>query len=86
MVNVPPQISSGSSFLRAGPAGEVVDLPGDGPQPLALGAADDRHDQALVVEVDGDAEVDEVVHDELAVADAGVEVRELVEGVDHGPA
>ena len=36
--------------------------------------------QALVVEVDGDAEVDEVVHDQLVVADAGVEVRELVAG------
>ena len=38
IVNVPPLISSGISFLRAGPTGEVVDVPGDGPQPLALGA------------------------------------------------
>ena len=64
---MPPLISSGISFLRAGPAGEVVDLPGDGPQPLALGLADDGDDEPLVVEVDGDAEVDEAVDDELVL-------------------
>ena len=30
----------GHQLLRPGPAGEVVDLPGDGAEPLALGAAD----------------------------------------------
>ena len=61
---------------------EVVDLAGDGAQPLAVGVADHRHEQALEVEVDRDAEVDVVVHDELAVADARVHVRELGDRVD----
>ena len=70
IVNVPPAMSSGAELLGPGPAGEVGDLAGDGPQPLAVGVVDDRHDQALEVEVDGDAEVDVVVHDQLALADA----------------
>ena len=56
------------------------------PSRLVSASRIDRHEQTLVVEVDGDAEVDEVVHDELVVADAGVEVRELGEGVDDRPA
>ena len=36
--------------------------------------------------VDGDPEVDVAVHDELAVADARIEVRELGQRVDHRPA
>ena len=83
---MPPLISSGISFLRPGPVGEVVDLLGDRPQAQVLGVADHRHDQALVVEVDGDAEVDEAVDDELVLAHAGVEVREVAEGVDRRPA
>ena len=35
-----------------------------------------------VLEVDGDAEVDEAVHDQLAIAHRGVQVREVGEGVD----
>ena len=46
---------------------------------------DDRDDQPLVVEVDGDAQVDLVVHDQRVVAHRGVEVRELVQRLDHGP-
>ena len=63
-----------------------MDLLGDGAEPLAVGAADHRDDETLVVEVDGDAEVDVAVDDELALADAGVEVGELVEGIDDRPA
>ena len=39
----------------------------------------------MEVEVDGDAEVDVAVHHELVVAHRGVDVRELGDGVDHGP-
>ena len=73
MVNVPPGDVVGPELLRPRPAGEVADLAGDGPQPLAVGVVDDRHHQALEVEVDGDAEVDVVVHDQLALAEAGVD-------------
>ena len=59
MVNVPPWISSGEQARAWARVGEVDDLPGDGPQALGVGVADDRHQEALVVEVDGDAEVDE---------------------------
>ena len=58
----------GAQLAAAGPAGEVVDLAGDRPQPLGLGVAHHRHQQTLVVEIDGDADVDEVVHDEVLVA------------------
>ena len=40
--------------------------------------------QALEVEVDGDAEVDVAVDDQLVVADRRVDVRELADGVDDG--
>ena len=53
-----------------GTVGEVVDLAGERTQPLGLGGAHDRHEQALVVEVDGDADVDEVVDDQVVGADA----------------
>ena len=56
----------GRQLAGAGLAGQVGDGPGDGRQAQVLGAVDHRDDQALVVEVDGDAEVDVVVHDELA--------------------
>ena len=78
-------ISSGLSFSGLGAVGEIADLAGDRPEALGLGRAHHRDQQALVVEVDGDADVDVVVHDELVVADAGVEVRELGERVDDGP-
>ena len=79
MVNVPPRDVVGAELLVAGPVGEVGDLPGKGAQPLGVGVVDDRNDQALEVEVDGDAEVDVVVHDQLVVADRRVDVRELAD-------
>ena len=78
-MNVPPAMSSGESCLERARVGQVVDLAGDGPQPLAVGVADDRGQQALEVEVDRDRQVDVVVDDQLAVADGGVHVRELAE-------
>ena len=84
MVNVPPLISSGPSLRLRRAARQIVDLAGDGPQPLALGATYHRDEQALVVEIDGDADVDEVVHDEILFRHAGVEVRELVDCLDDG--
>ena len=78
-VNVPPVISSGLSLrVRARSARSLISR-AMAREPLGLGVADDRGQQALVVEIDGDAEVDVVVHDELVVADAGVEVRELAQ-------
>ena len=50
-----------------------------------LGVVDDRHDQALEVEVDGDAEVDVVVDDERVVAHRPVEVGELGQRLHRGP-
>ena len=75
----------GRQLLGAGPGGEVVDVAGDGPQPLVVGVVDDRGEQALEVEVDRDGQVDVVVHDELAVADRRVHVREVAQRVDHRP-
>ncbi len=45
----------------------------------------DGHQQGLEVDVDGDPQVDVVVDDELVVADRGVDVRELGDGVDGRP-
>ena len=39
IVNVPPTTSSGPSCLLFARVGEVTDLPGDEPQPLAVGVA-----------------------------------------------
>ena len=81
IVNVPPLISSGLqlAWLRARSARSLISR-AMARSRLVVGVADHRHEQALVVEVDGDAEVDVVVHDQLVVADAGVEVRELARG------
>ena len=76
----------GSELLRLRPTRQVVDLTSDRAQPLAVGIADHGHDEALIFEIDGDAEVDVVVHDDLVLADAGVEVWELGQRVDRRPA
>ena len=65
IVNVPPLISSGLAASSCGPVpARSLNLLGDG---RVTGGprrhANDRHDEALVVEIDGDAEVDEAVHD-----------------------
>src|SRR3982074_2110358 len=58
--------------LGPGPAGQGGNLPGDGPQPLAVGVVDDGDQQTFEVEVHGNTEVDEVVHDQLVVTDGRV--------------
>ena len=85
IVNVPPRISSGDSFRERGASREVVDLAGDRAEALRVGVADDRHEQTLVAQVDGDAEVDVVVDGELAVAHGRVQVRELGDRIDDRP-
>ena len=69
----------------ARPAGEIVDLAGDGPQAKVVRFVHHRREETFEVEVDRDRQVDVVVHDQLAVGDGGVDVRELTERVDHGP-
>ena len=85
MVKVPPVMSSADSCLVRARVARSLIVAGDGPQPLVVGVVDHRGEQALEVEVDGDRQVHVVVHDELAVADRGVHVRELAQGVDDGP-
>src|SRR5207253_2975855 len=74
----------GGELLGPGPGGEVADLPGDGPQPLAVGVVDDRDHEALEVHVDGDAEVHVVVHDQLGLAERAVHLGVLGDGVAAG--
>ena len=81
IVNVPPTISSGPSCFDFAAGREIADLAGDQPQALAVGVADHRRDQALELEVDGDAEVDVAVHDERLALDARVHVRVVVHDV-----
>ena len=85
IVNVPPLISSGLSFfVFARPARSLISR-AMARRRLVSASRMTGTIRPVVVEVDGDAEVDEVVHDELVLADAGVEVRELGEGVDRRP-
>ena len=51
---------------------------------LVLRVADDGHDQALEVEIDGDAEMDCSVDHQLVVDHRRIEARELRECVDDG--
>ena len=83
--NVPPEMSSALSFfVRARSASSRIRRAM--PRSVSSSARlDDRDDQALVVEVDGDAQVELVVDDQRVVADRGVEVRPLVQRLDRGP-
>ncbi len=85
IVNVPPRISSGDSFRERARVGEVVDLASDRAEALRVRIVDHRHEQSLEAQVDRDAEVDVVVHDELAVAHGRVHARELGDRVDDRP-
>ena len=81
IVNVPPTTSSGPSCLLFARVARSRISRAIEPQALAVGVADHRRDQALEVEVDRDAEVDVVVHDERLAVDARVHVRVVVHDV-----
>ena len=85
MVNVPPEMSSADSFLvRARVARSLIS------RAMArrrlssaswmTGASRPSKSRSTAM-----AEVDVVVHDELAVADGGVQVGEVAQGVDRPP-
>ena len=76
----------GRELLGPGPGAEVAHLPGQEPQPLAVRGAHDGRDQAVEVEVDGDAEVDVAVDDETLAVDARVHVRVVGEHRGRSPA
>ena len=85
IVNVPPWISSGLSLRVFARLARSLISRAMARKRLVSALRIDRRQQTLVLEVDGDAEVDVVVHDERVVDDAGVEVRELGERVDDRP-
>ena len=84
IVNVPPTISSGLSFFDRARAARSLISRAIARRRFAVGVVDDRHHQALEVEVDGDAEVHVVVHDQLVVAERRVDLGELADRVDDG--
>ena len=65
IVNVPPVRSSAVSRLALALAARSATASLIAAQALAAGVLDDRHDQGLEVDVDGDAEVDAAVDDQL---------------------
>ena len=71
----------GTELLALRARREIADLTRDEPQPLAVGVADDRRDQALEVEIDRDAEVQIAMDDERLAVDARVDVRVVVHDV-----
>ena len=84
MVNVPPVMSSADRFPERARSARSRISRAMARSRLAVGLVHDRHDEALEVEVDRDAQVDVVVDDQRAVAHRRVDVRELPDGVDHG--
>jgi hypothetical protein len=84
MENVPALMSSRLRRLFRAPVGDVSDPTGHAPQVELLGIVHDRDDESLVVEIDGNTQVDVAVHDQRVVPDRCVEVRELFQGIDRG--
>ena len=76
IVNVPPCSRSRSNLPSRTVVGQLVDLGGDLRDALAIGIAQHGHDQAALG-VDGDADVDVLLVDDLVVlhVDRGVEHR-----------
>ena len=72
MVKVPPLTSSGCKLAGAGPLRQVVDGPGQPEQRQAIRALDDRHDQAVLPERSGHADVDGAVQQEPFLGPGGV--------------
>ncbi len=77
---MPPDSSSGPSRLDRARC-EVVDVACDGPEPLLVRVAHHRREESLVVQVDGDREVDLVVEHDRIPGDRRVHVGELVQRV-----
>ena len=81
---VPPEMSSALSFfVRARSASSRIRraMPRSVSSSACLTTG---HDEPVVVEVDGDPQVELMVHDERVVAHRGVEVRPLVQRLDRG--
>ena len=78
-------MSSAAELPGPCPVGEVAHPSGDAPERDLLRPVDDRDDQALVVEVDGDPEVDLLVHDQRVLGHRRVQVRVLPERLHRGP-
>ena len=74
----------GPELLRSSPRREISERGREAAQPHAVGAADDGHDEALVVEIHGDPDVHRAVDDQRLAVDRGVEKRKLAQRVDHG--
>jgi hypothetical protein len=74
----------GRECAGPGSSGEVGDHAREPGEAESIGVGDDGDDEALVVEVDGDAEVYGAVRNEVIVADGCVAVRIVVQRVDDG--
>ena len=61
----------------ARPVGQVANPAGNAAQGDLLGPMDDGHDQSLVGQVDGDAQVDLGMHHQRVVHHGGIEQREV---------
>ena len=72
----------GTELRATRPRGEVRDLASDGAESFVLHVANDGCEEALVVEVDGDAEVDMIVQDETSLGDRRVEIGVLLQRLD----
>ena len=85
IVNVPPTTSSADSLrVRARSARSAMARARPRSDwPSALWTTGTM--RPSLVEVDGDPEVDVAVDDERVVADRGVELREVAQGLDDGP-
>ena len=70
MVNVPPVRSSAVSRFDRAFVGQRRHRVAEGPQPHVAGIGHHRYDERLEVDVDGDAEVDAGMDDQLVVTDA----------------
>ena len=83
MVNVPPVTSSGCRCRSRARRATSPILDDERAEPQRVRVVHDGHDEVVVVEVDGDAEVHRVVRRDLVAGDGRVAERELVERVDH---
>ena len=86
IVNEPPTTSSGVSFLSRARSRDVRDRLRHAEQVQRLRVLHDRHDQALAVgKLDGEAEVDEALRDDLVAANLAVHVRVVAQCLGRRP-